>query len=43
MEENVSMDTADTSGIDVIEGAAVTGCESAAVGEEPGCGETAAM
>lgn len=43
MEENVSMDTADTSGIDVIEGAAVTGCESAAVGEEPGCGKTAAM
>lgn len=43
MEENVSMNTTDTSGIDVIEGAAVTGCESAAVGEEPGCGETAVM
>ena len=43
MEAKESMDTADISGIDVIEGAAVTGCESAAVGEEPGCGETAVM
>lgn len=43
MEENVSMNTTDTSGIDVIEGAAVTGCESAAIGEEPDCGETAVM
>ena len=43
MEAKESMDTADTSGIDVIEGAAVTGCENAAVGEEPGCGETAVM
>lgn len=43
MEAKESMDTADTSGIDVIEGAAVTGCENAAVGEEPSCGETAVM